>query len=346
MSQDQSHESELSEGGGSNWMSRTFSAPASRLAMLRILVGTYASIYLAIRLPHIFSFALDDLNRFSPVGLVSLAETPLLPWIFRLIAVGTFLLSLTFVAGFRHRVLAPLFAFALLFTLTHTNSWGMILHTDNLLVLHVIALSFCRSADTLSRDSVGKPTPEASWRYGWPIVTICAVGALVYLLAGIAKYQNSGLEFVSGDTLRNYVAYDNMRKLELGDFYSPLGAALLPYPGVFAALAGFSFILELTGPIALFSKRFGKLWALAVWSFHLGVLALMAIAFIYQMVFVAFASFFDVEHLLRFRRVRWLLRFVIGPHELALDEPAVEQSPDGANDKPSGMAPVRDGHES
>jgi hypothetical protein len=39
-------------------------------------------------------------------------------------------------------------------------------------------------------------------------------------------------------------------------------------------------------------------WAVLIWSFHVGVLFLMAIGFVYQLSFVAFAAFFHVEKIL------------------------------------------------
>ncbi len=302
--------------------------PADRLAMLRVIVGLYGVIYLLARLPHILSYALDDLDRFQPVGVIALGDAPMLPVVFTVIALCTAGLSATFFLGYRHRVLAPVYSVGLLVTLTYTNSWGKILHVDNLLVLHVLVLAFSRSADTLSLDARRKDVPAPHWRYGWPIGLMATVCALAYLLAGVAKLRNSGLDFVDGDTLRNYVAFDNVRKLELGSTYSPLGAALLPYPGLFAGLAWLSFVLELSAPLAVFWRRFGKLWAVLVWGFHLGVLALMAIGFIYQLSFVAFAAFFDVERLRRVRFVRRALEKLFGAaEEPAAEVPAVEEAP-------------------
>lgn len=311
-------------------------APATRLAMLRLIVGLYGVIYVLARLPHILSYALDDVDRFQPVGVIAFGDAPMLPVVFTVIALCTAGLSIPFFLGYRHRVLAPIYAVGLLVTLTYTNSWGKILHVDNLLVLHVLVLAFSHSADALSLDSRrenarrenrrGKSAPH--WRYGWPVALMATVCALAYLLAGVAKLRNSGLDFVDGDTLRNYVAFDNVRKLELGSTYSPLGAALLPYPGLFAGLAWLSFALELSAPVAVLWRRFGKLWAVLVWGFHLGVLALMAIGFLYQLSFVAFAAFFDVERLRRVGFVARVLEKLFGGSEEAAPEiAAAEEAP-------------------
>lgn len=284
------------------------SAPATRLATLRILVGLYGTIYLIVRAPHLLSYALDDVDRFQPVGVVALAPAPTLPVVYQLLVVATLALSVPFLLGYRYRITAPLYAGLLLWVLTYTNSWGKILHTDNLLVLYVVVLALSPAADALSLDARGRPLPADDPKYGWAPKLMATLCVLVYLLAGIAKLRNSGMEFVAGETLRNYVAFGNVRKIELGSHHSPLGVWLLPYTGLFGALAAVSLMLELGAPLALLHRRVGAAWALAVWAFHLGVLLLMAIGFVFQLSFVAFAPFFRTERLLERRPFAWLVR--------------------------------------
>ena len=296
---------------GSAWSWRELVAPvvpATRLASLRILVGLYGSIYLAVRLPHLFSYALDDLDRWRPVGLATLASAPTLPVVYQVLVVLTLALSLLFLLGWRFRKVAPIYAAVLLWTLTYSNCWGKILHTDNLLVWHVIALAFAPAADALSLDARAgrRRAGEASRDYGWAIQLMAALTVSIYLLAGIAKLRNSGFGFVDGETLRNFVAFGNVRKIELGSHHSPIGAWASAYPAFFSVLAWGSLALELGAPLALLHRRVGRLWSYGVWGFHLGVLVLMAIGFMYQMTFIAFAPFFRCERLvLRVRdRVR------------------------------------------
>jgi hypothetical protein len=49
--------------------------------------------------------------------------------------------------------------------------------------------------------------------------------------------------------------------------------------------------------VALLGRRWRTAWVAAAWLFHVGVLALMAIAFPYQLTGVAFAAFFRLERL-------------------------------------------------
>ena len=91
------------------------------------------------------------------------------------------------------RVLAPLHGLLLTWVLSYTNSWGMILHTDNLYLAHVLVLALSPSADALSLDARGQlqhglqrdPHP----RYGWAPRLMVAIAAATYLLAGVAKLR-------------------------------------------------------------------------------------------------------------------------------------------------------------
>jgi len=60
-----------------------------------------------------------------------------------------------------------------------------------------------------------------------------------------------------------------------------------------------SLVLELGAPLALVGRRVGKAWAIGMWGFHVGVLAIMAITFAYPLSGIAFAPFFWVEALVR-----------------------------------------------
>ena len=108
-------------------------------------------------------------------------------------------------------------------------------------------------------------------------------------------------------------AIDRIRKALLGDALSPIGVFALHAAWIFKPLAFGSLVLELAAPLAWLVPRFAKLFSFAMWSFHLGVLVLMAIFFPYPLFFVAFAPFFEVERLaLRVRRVVARARLTVG----------------------------------
>lgn len=285
-------------------------APAERLAVLRVLVGAYALVYLLVRYLSLTTITRFHASEFAPVGPVELLAAPLSPWLVHALVLLAIVSGAAFVFGARYRVSAPLFALTFLWVTSYRSSWGMKFHTENLVCFHLLLLAFAPAADALSWDAKRERTTAgpAHGRYGWAIRAMCVVTVVTYVLAGVAKLRIAGFEWADGALLRTQVAYDNLRKIELGSLYSPLGAALVAYPAPFRLLAALSLALELGAPIALLGPRSARLWVVGAFSFHLGVLALMAIAFPYPLSFIAYASFFRVEQLRDTRAYAWLAR--------------------------------------
>ena len=270
--------------------------PAERLTWLRFGVGVYAFIYLVTRAGHLNAPAAYPAASFAPVGIVSGLEQPLAAgWVYATYALSV-LLAAPFALGIAHRVLAPVFALLLLWVLTYRHSFGMIFHTDNLLVLHVLCLSLSSAAGARVRAPWrAAPNLESELRSGW-VIRLCSLLTVAsYVIAGIAKLRSTGLEWALGDVLREHIAYDAIRKIELGSIHSPIGPWLLPHGWLFPPLAAFSLITELSAPLALLGERVARVWCLGAWLFHLGVLALMAIAFPYALSGCVFLCFFPLE---------------------------------------------------
>ena len=170
-----------------------FPAPAQRLAGTRILIAAFAVVYLGTRI----GYLLAPLNyadaTFDPVGPVGLLPTPLPDaWVY--LSVGVALLSgVAFWAGAWFRVTGPLFAVMLLWVLSYRNSWGMVFHTENLLVLHVLVLGFSPAADAWSWDQRrhGTAVDErrvATGQYAWPLRTMTWLVVIAYDAAsGISR---------------------------------------------------------------------------------------------------------------------------------------------------------------
>ena len=277
--------------------------PARRLAALRILVGGFAIIYLCTQLPFWIGYARFDPRDFKPLGVVKLLSTPLPDAAHYATIVAAIGLAFAFTAGVRYRVVAPLFALALLWLLTYRNSWGTPFHTENLLVLHAIVLAIVPAADAWSWDARRGPPRPDSERYGWPLRLCAAITALTYVIAGIAKLRLGGWAWTSGEALRDQVAIDNLRKHLMGSAMSPIAAPLLPHAWLFGGLALVSLAVELGAPLALLHRRIAAVWSVAAWGFHVGVLALMAIVFPYPIAVVAYAPLFRCE-----RPIEWLIR--------------------------------------
>ncbi len=288
-------------------------APVKRLAAVRVLVGLFSVVYLVSRSIGISRAASQSAAMFQPVGPVKLLAAPLSHGVVMVIYALTILLGLLFLLGWKFRLSGPAFALGLLFTLSYRNSFGMVFHTENLLVLHVLLLSLTDAAAAYSLDARGVPEPEPSPRFGFGLRVLSIGTVFAYFLAGVAKIKVVGWSWALGDTLRNHVAHDNLRKLLLGDSYSPIGIWLAEHAWLFPPLAIFALVLELGAPLALFSERLGRWWSALMWSFHLGVLLVMWILFPYPLVGIAFASFGRLELRWESIKSRWDNRQTAAP---------------------------------
>jgi hypothetical protein len=245
--------------------------------------------------------------RWHPVGLFAGWDgAP--PWSFIAGLAAVALVSgIAATVGWRYRWSGPVFAATLLVLTTFGNSWSQIFHTENLVVLHIAILAFSPAADVWSIDDHrrDRPTVPARSAHGWPIRLMGAVTAVTYLAAGLAKLRIGGLDWLSGDALANHVAFDNLTKILLGGAHSPIGGWLAARAWVFAPLAWASFLVELGAPLAVAFRRTRVWWVAAAWLFHVGVLALMAIFFPYQLLGVAFAPYFAIDEWAVKVRRRW-----------------------------------------
>lgn len=275
--------------------------PAARLALLRILIGAYALLYLVVRFPNLRSVARFDRIDFHPVGLAAVLSEPLPSSVVTALPLLALACAVPFVVGFRYRIFGPLFAALFLWVTTYRNSFGMIFHTENLLSLQLLLVGLAPAADAFSLDARRlAAAPEPDGRYGWAIRAMVWVTVIAYVLAGIAKLKLAGFTWLDGELLRRHIAHDNLRKLELGSYHAPLGAALVRYAAPFQLFAVLTVLIELGAPTALLGRRLAIVWCLAAWCFHVGVLALMAIPFPYQLSLIAYAPFVEVE---RFREL-------------------------------------------
>jgi hypothetical protein len=271
-------------------------APAERVAAVRALVGAYAAIYVLARFRYFGDLSGLDPAAFAPVGAMHALSAPAPGWVSWLATALALASSAALAVGARHRVTAPLAALSLLWIFSARSSWGKVLHTENLLVLHVAVLAFSPAADAWSFDARGRASPPGpAPRYGWPLRAMAIVTALTYFVAGVAKVRAGGLAWLSGGPLAEWLAWDAVRKIELGSMHSPLAPALASHPALTAALAALTLAVELGAPLALLHPRVARAWALCAWGFHAGVLATMAIGFFYPLTFVAYAAFFEVE---------------------------------------------------
>ncbi len=276
--------------------------PRARLAGVRILVGLFVLGYVSYRLPLLRHMARQDPDIFAPVGpLAWLLAAPLRPALVDALIAGTLALALLFALGILYRVVAPLLAVAVLAVTCYRSSWGMLFHSENLLFLHLCVLALAPAADVWSLDAWRRrrdpPADPDGAAHGFALRLLAALTMATYFMAGVAKLRNAGWDWVTGDLLRGHIAFDNLRKAELGAPFSSLGGLLLRHAWLFTPLAAFSVLIEVGAPLTLLHRNAARVWALAALGFHWGIVVLMRIPFHYPLSGVAFAGLFPLERL-------------------------------------------------
>lgn len=292
-------------------------APASRLAILRIASGLYALWYVWTRQGMLARIGRGYEFLFAPVGLAHVLQGPLDPVIFDWIVIATIASGVVFILGLGFRVSGPVFALLLFATLSYRNSWSMIYHSNNALIIHILILSIASSADAVSLDALirqwsGRRRAPNDAAYGWPIKLICAVTCATYFVAGAAKVMGPlGFAWAGGESIRSQLAVDAIRKEVLQ--LKPMAHIDLLYNQIwlFWVFGVVTFILELGAPFALVRKRIGWIWALATLGMHWGIFFLMGIRFRYQMSGLIFFSFFPMESIFHQGRLT-IQRFLKG----------------------------------
>lgn len=250
------------------------------LAIVRTLVGAYATAYLLVRLPYFASLGGLPATQLAPVGVARILSSPLPPIITWSIALLALASGASFTLGKRLRASAPLFFATFLWVTTYRSSWGKILHSENLVVLHLGVLA-------LAVLTTREPDDEESAR--WCLRTMSIMTVLTYVVAGIAKLRTGGTAWLSGDALGDWLVFDALRKTELGSFHSPLAAVVAARPALVRLFALTTLVVELGAPLALVGPRAARTWCALAWLFHVGILATMAIGFFYPLTGIAFA---------------------------------------------------------
>lgn len=280
-------------------------APAERLAAMRLFIGGYALFYLWTRSGEIISRANEAPSHFAPVGTARLLFGPVPPEVAVVIMIATGILLAAFVLGVGYRVVAPLAALGLLWTVSYKNSWHMLFHTENLMVLHVLALACTPAADAWAIGASKRA--KSTLGYGWGVKLLAMLTAATYLLAGIAKMRIAGADWLDGVQLRNQIAVDNLRKAVMGDSTAMFALPIIRQQTMLAVLSVMTLVVEIGAPVALVGGRPAKLWCLAAWGFHVGVVFTMNIWFPYPLCGAAFVPMLPLERVILVPR-EWLRR--------------------------------------
>jgi len=272
--------------------------PALRLATLRIFVGGFAWVYLLVRTSYFRSLAEQPERFFRPVGVLAWLPEPLCTGVLAGLITAALFAGAAFVLGARFRLAGPAFAALFLVVTTYGSCFGMVFHHENIVALQLFVLGFSASADARSLDARGRVTAAVEdGRHGWPVRLLCLLLVATYLLAGIAKLKGVGLEWLTGEALRDQIAYNGLRKLAFGGRLPFFTTFLVRHVGSCAPLAWATLAFELGAPLALLGRRAGLVWSGVAWGFHVAVLITMSISFFYPLTGIAFLSLFEAEKL-------------------------------------------------
>ncbi|HMQ48714.1 MAG TPA: DCC1-like thiol-disulfide oxidoreductase family protein [Saprospiraceae bacterium] len=286
-----------------HWLSAWFTPIyASRLSLIRIASGAFMLWYLISRYDMMMKMVAGDADMYQPVGLAAFWTEPIpVTWFYWILNI-CILLNILFIVGWKHRFIAPVFAIAVLWLMCYRNSWSMIYHNYNILVLHILVIAFSSAADTLSIDRLirhrQKQQSLFTWQTGWPIRLISVITVITYFLSGIAKVKGElAWEWFTGAAVRSQVAVDALRKDLLGAAATPMFEWLYERLEVFFIMGAGTMIVELGAPLALLHRKIGMIWAVLAILMHWGIYFIMGIEFPYHMSGFIFLSFFPVERL-------------------------------------------------
>ena len=261
-------------------------APAGRLTAVRTLTVLYGLVWIVVRVGYWRDRAGLPRSQWKPVAFAEWIG-PLGVAAVALVAAATFAVGVIAVTGKAWSLTGPCFAVGFCVLTTFGASWGAILHTEQLACLHLLVLAASPSGRGASTGT------------GWPLRVMSVVTVTTYFVSGVAKFRfGGGLDWIDGDRLLRLVAHDNLRKRLLGDAYSPIAEHLVGHPALFRLAAAATLAIELGAPLALVLGRRARYgWIAGAWSFHVGVLATMAILFPYQLCGIAYASMLPAERL-------------------------------------------------
>src|SRR5215210_7305737 len=165
------------------------------------------------------------------------------------------------------------------------HNFGKVNHYDALvvIVLGIMAVSRCGDACSMDRliyrvrqrDVSPGEGLRASGEYTWPVRAVWVTLALIFFAAGVSKLRHSGLEWIFSDNMATLLlkySYEN----------NPIvtwGAVLAQYPWLTQLMAASTVALEVSYPLALFSRRARWIIVPGVFSMQVGIKLFMGISF-------------------------------------------------------------------
>jgi len=165
------------------------------------------------------------------------------------------------------------------------HNFGKINHSDALVViaLGIMAVSRCGDACSLDRllcrvrqrGGSSAEQPRASGEYTWPVRAVWVMLALIFFAAGVSKLRHSGLEWIFSDNLANLLISANDTHTVL----ISLGPYATQYSWLPQMVAAGTVALELSYPLALFSRRARWIIVPGMFFMQVGIRIFMGVIF-------------------------------------------------------------------
>lgn len=210
-----------------------------------------------------------------PRGIMHLLSEPLSSDVIAISFHAWRWLTLACLVGAFYRWVAPIWWLLGLIVMTNGHSYGYLGHVYMPVVLAGLPLCFSRASDALSFDHWKKPSAysDDGRLYVLPVRTIQTVLVLTYFAAGISKLRFGGLDWITGDTLRNYFIRSSLIFSDANHLAHvfQLNEFLFRIPWLCNVLAFGAVTLELAMPLALWKRQLARLLIPAIVGLQIGI---------------------------------------------------------------------------
>lgn len=251
-------------------------APPERFNLAAVRIFFFICVLWTVSGPDYFlQWAKVPAQFWHPRGILRLFSEPISADIIVFFFHAWRWLTIACLFGFLYRWIAPLWWLLGLIVMTNGHSYGYQGHVYMPVVLAGLPLCFSRASDALSFDSWKKtsfPTGE-SQAYILPLRTMQIVLVLAYFAAGVSKLRFGGLEWITGDTLRNYLIRSSLIFSDSNQLAHvvQLNEVLFRIPWLCNLLAFGAVVLELSMPLALWKRQFARLLIPAIVALQIGI---------------------------------------------------------------------------
>jgi hypothetical protein len=183
-------------------------------------------------------------------------------------------------------------------------NFGKVQHATAAIVFASLILALSRCGDVISLDKLRRtrPPPPPSAEYRWPIRMVWLLMAVVFFTAGATKLRRGGLEWITSGTFASILV---SKHYDPDPPIVPWGLMIAQVAPLTFALAAGSVLLELSMPLALFSRRARIVLPAMLFLMQLGIGLLMNVWFLqFVLVYVFWVPWERVLHAIKHCRPR------------------------------------------